>query len=415
MNVSLPYNWIKEYVKTNLSAEEFAKKVSLSGSSIERWNYNKKLDDYLLDVEITPNRPDTASILGTAREASAILNKEFLYKEAKISQKIKKEMSLKLKVEDKTLCPRYQAIVIDNVKIKESPDWLKKRIEASGMNSINNVVDATNYVLLEYGQPTHVFDYDKIEGKIIIIRKAKNKEEITTLGGGKYKLAHSNLVIADAKNPIAIAGVKGGIKAEVTKKTKTIVIESANFEPYSIRKTARFLDLRTDASALFEKGLNIYSTNPALLRVAQLIQELAKGEVSSTVFDTLEKEVKLNKIKFNTKLIEKKLGVTISDNDIVEILEKLEFVCEKKPGYISVTVPYFRTEDVKEDYDLVEEVARIYGYHKIPSELPSGEIPTVKPLENLVWEDKIKDILVGVGFTETFSYSMISDKQLEIA
>ena len=415
MDIRLPYKWIKEYVDTNLDAKSFAKALSLCGPSIERWDYDRKIGDNVLNIEVTANRPDVASVVGVAREASAILGRKFLFTQPKKLPSPKQKLPLEIFVKNKKLCPRYDALVLRGVKVGPSPQWLRKRLEAAGFNSINNVVDATNYVLLEYGQPTHVFDYDKLEGKKIVVRQAKEGEKITTLDGKKCELRQSHLVIADEKDPIAVAGVKGGKKAEVEKNTKNVVIEAANFEPYSVRRTARDLNLHTEAASLFEKGLNPEAVRLAVWRVAELICKTAGGEVASAILSYSRKKFVPRTIKFDPALGERILGVKIPEKEMISVFSRLGFGVKKQKNFLAVTVPYFRNEDVVYDYDLVEEVARIYGYHRIPSIIPQGEIPRVKPAEDLLWEDRIKDMLCDIGFVETFSYSMVSLKQLEWA
>lgn len=415
MDIRLPSKWIKEYVKTNLEAEDLAKVLSLGGPSIERWNYNSDLDDFVFDIEVTSNRADMASVLGIAREASSILKTEYLYKEPKISSKIDKNFPLEIDVENFELCLRYKSIVLTNIKVEDSPLWMKNRLEACGINSINNVVDVTNYVLLEYGQPMHAYDYDKVQGNKLVIRNAKKGEKARILGNQIVELTEKDLVIADTGGVLCIAGIKGGENAEINSNTKTIILEAANFEQYTIRKTSRRLNIKTESSSLFEKGLSIELPSSALLRAVELLIELAGAKVASGVLDIKAAEFKPTIIDFNFQSVEKVLGVKLSKNEIIDILSKLGFNLIEDQDILKVTVPFYRNEDVKYDYDLIEEVARIYGYHKIPSILPATAIPVVNTAPIIVNEDRVKDILVDLGFTETFSYSMISDRYLEIA
>lgn len=415
MDIRLPSKWIKEYVKTNLEAEDLAKVLSLGGPSIERWNYNSDLDDFVFDIEVTSNRADMASVLGIAREASSILKTEYLYKEPKISSKIDKNFPLEIDVENFELCLRYKSIVLTNIKVEDSPLWMKNRLEACGINSINNVVDVTNYVLLEYGQPMHAYDYDKVQGNKLVIRNAKKGEKARILGNQIVELTEKDLVIADTGGVLCIAGIKGGENAEINSNTKTIILEAANFEQYTIRKTSRRLNIKTESSSLFEKGLSIELPSSALLRAVELLIELAGAKIASRVLDIKAAESKPTIIDFNFQSVEKVLGVKLSKNEIIDILSKLGFNLIEDQDILKVTVPFYRNEDVKYDYDLIEEVARIYGYHKIPSILPATAIPVVNTTPIIVNEDRVKDILVDLGFTETFSYSMISDRYLEIA
>ncbi|MBD3299942.1 MAG: phenylalanine--tRNA ligase subunit beta, partial [Candidatus Moranbacteria bacterium] len=278
-----------------------------------------------------------------------------------------------------------------------------------------NIVDITNYVLLEYGQPTHVFDYDKLKDKKIIIRTAEKGEKFTSLDNEGYKLNKTDLVIADNEGVIGLAGVKGGKKAEVDEKTRNIVFESANFDPIAIRKTSRRINLKTEASTLFERNLNPNHTDTAIKRLIDLTLKYAGGKTASKIIDQGDKkQLQLNRINFDPQIVEDILGIKIKEKEILRILTKLEFECKKTAENIVVTVPYFRTEDIIKDYDLVEEIARIYGYDKVPSELPQGEIPLYKTDPRIGFEDKIRDYLAGQGFIETFAYSMVSERQLNL-
>lgn len=417
MDISLPYNWIKDYVKSDYNVSDFAHGMSLGGPSIEKWNQIDESDDFMLDIEVTTNRVDMSSVVGLAREAGAILDLPFLYEQPNPEIKINTELPLDVRNEEYELCPVYNAIVMTGIELTNTPEWMKHRLEVCGMKSINLLVDISNYVLLEYGQPTHIFDYDKVGGKQIVIRKAKAGETIVSLDNDKeFELKDGMLVIADENDPIAIAGIKGGKSTGVSDSTTNIVIEAANFEQYNIRKTARALHLHTDASSLFEKGLNTESAQVGLKRVVQLVQELAGGEIASEIKSERNVEFKNTVIEFNTGLVKRILGIEIENSEIIHVLKKLEFeVIEKSENLLEVVVPYFRSEDIIQDYDLVEEIARIYGYHKIPNILPQGEIPTFKTPGNLEWEEKVKDIVANLGFNEAFGYAMVSDKHLEAA
>ena len=263
MDLKILFNWLKEYINIDLTVDNFAKKVSKHGVSLEKWYYLENLNDFLLNIEITPNRVDMASVIGVANEVKAILNTQLL-KNPYILKNIQTNnlSPIQIEVRDQNLCKRYQGIVIKNVLVQESPKWLKDRIESAGFNSINNIVDITNYVLLEYGQPIHAFDFDAIKGDKIIVRNAEEGELFYAIGGGEYKLRSSDLVIADTDKILALAGVKGGSFAEVTYKTKNIFIECANFDPVSVRKTSRYHSLITDASLLFENCLLYTSPSP---------------------------------------------------------------------------------------------------------------------------------------------------------
>ena len=429
MNILISYNWLKDYVEIKDSPKELARKLSLCGPSVER--IIKKEDDYIFDTEITTNRSDVLSIIGFAREASAITGGKLL-KECRselqqchpelVSGSIRfrnkfgmtkknqnRKTDLKLQIKDKKNCPRYMAIVLDNIKVENSPEWMQERLLSYGVRPINNIVDITNFVMLEYGQPMHAFDYDKISGKKIIIRKAIKGEEIVILDNEIKKLNSEMLVIADAKEPIAIAGIKGGKKAEIDLKTKTIILEAANFDEVSVRKTARVLNLYSESSVRFEKGLSDQLPLPAMARAVELAQNLAKANIASPLIDKKEEKYQPRKIKLNKKNVETSLGIKISDKKIIKILESLGFEIKK----FVVTVPFWRDKDVEKEVDLIEEIARIYGYHKLPTELPIGKMPRKEKNWNFYWEDKIKEILSGAGMTEIYSYSFISKELLK--
>lgn len=415
MNIQVPYKWLKEYLQTKHTAQELATLLPLHGPQVEKVIHNDDLDDDILDIEITPNRVDTASITGIAREAGAITKEPFVLADPIVEFPESDLKDIAITIEEKERCYRFHAIVIDGVKVTESPEWLKQKIEALGHRSINNLVDISNYVLLEYGYPTHIFDYEKIEGNQIIIRRAKNGEQFETLDGETKELTSEDLVIADITKAISLAGVKGGMNSGVSTSTKTIVIEAANFEPYAIRKTARRHELHTDAASLFEKGLSPLSATPAILRVAELVQQIAGGKVVSTLKDESSIQITPKSITFNINEIERLLGVVIPINEVTDILTRLDFECSVvDERTLEVTVPHFRSIDVQYDYDLVEEIARIYGYDKIPSRVLDGAIPQVESDEMIEWENKVKDILAGAGLTEQFSVSMIGDNELEV-
>ena len=373
--------------------------------------------DAVFEIEVTSNRPDAMSAIGLAREAAAIFKTKFLYKEPKHDIKVPKDAdakkyNLSIRVSEKTLCPRYQAVVMAGVRVEPSPLWMQSRLMQSGIRPINNVVDITNYVLLEYGQPMHVFDYEKLQGVEIIVRRAKDGEKILALDGNAYSLGNDNLVIADAKAPVAIAGVMGGEMSAVKETTKIIVFEAANFNPISVRKTSRKLRLISESSNLFEKGLSPEGTAPALLRAIELTQKVAHGQVVSKIFDTYKKEDARKVVKVRMQEIESYLGITMKSTEVKKSLELLGFGVA---GGLSLTVlvPWWRKNDVAMPEDIIEEVARIYGYHKLPISLPTGEIPKHSNDTVTVWADLYKDVLQGVGFTEIYSYSMVSKRVLE--
>ena len=371
------------------------------------------LDDYLLEIEVTSNRPDAMSVIGLAREAAAALGVKDKIKIPQPKLDIKgEEIPLSVEVKESGLCPRYNAVVMTDVKVGPSPLWLQIRLIMAGMRPINNLVDITNYLILEYGRPMHVFDYSKLKDQKIIVRKAKKGEKILALDGKTYKLTSDHLAIADSKSLVAVGGVMGGELSATTNKTKTIVLECAAFDPVLIRKTARELNLHSDSSDLFEKGLHPETTFVGMLRAIELTQKLAFGKVASPIIDVYAEDYKPNRIKFDTASVKRYLGVEIPIEEIKKILESLGFEVTGTK-ILNVAVPYWRAYDVEFDHDLIEEVARIYGYHNLPTQLPQGEIPIQDEDPVLFWENNVKDILSGLGFTESYNYSFVSKDLLQ--
>lgn len=386
-------------------------------------------EDTVLDIEVTTNRPDAFSAVGIAREAAAILDAKFLWKEDIVPSLAKGAAALPLAVRNLApkLCGRYQAIVVDGVKVGPSPWWLKKRLRMSGIRSINNVVDVTNYVMLELGQPMHAFDYDKLSGASINVRGAKPGEELLALDGKNYALTEGQLVIADAEKPVAVAGIMGGEASAVHEDTVRIVFECATFDPVSVRRTGRALNLHSDSSLRFEKGLSPEATSAALARAVRLCQEVAGGRVAGKIADLRTMSKRTVKYRFRPEKAAALIGVEIPKARMAAILKSLGFGVEAKKAsrrkgvsakageaaVYEVTVPSWRDRDIEGERDLVEEIARVYGYHNLPSVIPSGEIPVGRPDKMLEAEDRTKSFFKAAGCTELLSYSFISRELLE--
>ena len=369
-----------------------------------------QLNDFVLDVAITPNRPDAMSVIGVAREVCAIYRLRI--KEQDLSYKpTNKDVKSFVSVQDMAfdLCPRYMASAVANVKIERSPLKIRARLFCCGVHPINNIVDITNYVLFECGQPMHAFDAEKLEGNKIIIRRGKSGEEISCLNGNQYKLTNENLVIADSKKPVVIAGVIGGIDSCINENTKTVIFESACFERSNIRRTSRSFGIRTDSSARFEKGVDTASQEIGMKRALNLICALNCGEIANGVIDEKVEEVKERKIIVSKLKIDSILGVEIKEKDIKEILESLEIKCEIEKDKISLLVPPFRT-DIENDNDIAEEVIRMYGYD-IYDKIEKGVGTTSKTIGKydpiLKIQREIKTILIDRGFYEISSYSLV--------
>jgi phenylalanyl-tRNA synthetase beta chain len=368
--------------------------------------------DVVMDVEVTSNRVDAMGMVGMAREASAILNVPFVWKPAALKVG-KKTSSIPVKVSAKKLCPRYMAVKIDGVTVGPSPWWLKRRLMSAGLNSINNVVDVTNFVMLELAQPMHAFDANMVEGKIDV-RLAKQGEKIHALDGRTHELNDSMLVIADAVKSIAVAGVIGGQSSGVATNTTSIILEAAVFDSVSIRRTARALNIQTDAQLRFEKGLSAQSPLDALARAVELILELAGGEVASSVADVIAEKYKPQSFSISSDEIEALIGVELPQREMVGILRRLGFKISTSGKKIHAVVPWWRDHDIELARDLVEEVARVYGYANIPAIVPVGLAP--RPMQTeLLWEDRVRDISKGAGLIEAYSYSFVSKELMEKA
>ena len=393
--------------------------------------------DFALNIDVRPNRAgDCFSHLGIAREIAAItgfkLETELPFTEAKVKKGTKSSSPAKdfiqVEVKDKNACLRYSARVVNFIKVGPSPKWLRDRLSVCGLRPINNIVDIANYVMLETGQPLHAFDGEKMEGGKIIVRYAKCREKIVTLDEQRFDLDSDILVIADAEKPVAIAGIKGGKLPEIDKKTKTVIIESANFNSQIIRQGSKKLNLKTDASLRFEHGIDPNLTESALDRAASLIQKIAGGKIARGLIDVYPKKVFPKIIRLNLDYVESLLGIKIPEKEIKDILESLDFRIKnrasrrsegeeedevlfayKRGKLIDVEVPTRRI-DVSLPEDLIEEVGRIYGYDKIEAVFPISSLVPSKRNLDVFWKDIAKDILKEAGFTEVYNYSFISKK-----
>ncbi|MBI4135895.1 phenylalanine--tRNA ligase subunit beta, partial [Candidatus Uhrbacteria bacterium] len=380
------------------------------------------LDDVVLEVEITTNRPDAMGIVGLAREVGAIFNVPLKIENRKwkIENRISKNRQLIVKVEVPKLCPRYIAVVMDAVKVASSPWWIQRRLMASGVRPINNIVDITNYVLLEYGQPTHVFDYAKLKRQNeeckILVRLAKKGETIMALDGNTYELDDNILVIADAERPIAIAGIMGGEETGVRAGTTRIVYEIANFDALTIRRGEHQIGLTSASSVRFNKGLPVQLPEFAAARLIALTREIAGGEVVAFKDSpSFRKGLSLKIVKISPQDVVKKIGVEIPTAQMKKYLESLGFKVSGGSKKWSVVFPYWRSLEADGTADIAEEVARMYGYHKILGILPQGDLSGELPNPQFAQEYAVKEILRGAGFTEAYTYSFVAPADLEHA
>ncbi len=407
------YNWLQSFFQSKLAKPEKLAEL-LVVHSFEIDSLKKKNNDYLLDIDVLPNRSsDCFSHLGIAREIAAITDKKLKYPQT-ISKKTgsKAEDRLGLEIKSEKDCSRYTARIVEGVKVGPSPKWLKEKIGSCGIQSINNIVDITNYVMLEMGQPLHAFDFDKIQKKLIV-RRAGKKEKITTLDDKSYNLDKDILVIADPRGPLAIAGIKGGKRAGITEKTSTIVLESANFSPLLIRRASKKLQLRTDASWRFENEIDSNLTEEAINRAAFLVKKVANGKALRSKADFYPKKRFPKKIKIDPSIIRSLLGVIISEKDIRGIFSRLGLENKKKQHLIEVEIPTRRL-DLLTPQDLVEEVGRIYGYDNILPSFPLSSLIPPQKNPSVFWENFTKDIFKELGFFESYNYSFIKEQTKKI-
>ncbi len=372
------------------------------------------LKEDIIDFEITSNRPDCFSIEGLGRETAASLNKPFKNPRKSIDElnvETKEELEgLKVDIEAPDLCYRYIARIVKNVKVGPSPEWMVRRLKACGIRSINNIVDITNYVMLEMGQPMHAFDINSIEGKHITVRRAKKGEKITTLDEQERELDENNLVIADDKKAVAIAGVMGGLNSEIEEDTTTVVFESAVFYGGSVRKTAKKVVLRTESSSRFEKGLSSENALRAANRAVELVELLGAGEAVDGKIDVYPTKQKINKIKLDVQKINNLLGTNQSKQEMITILEKLDIKTQED----TVISPYFRM-DLEFLADIAEEIGRFYGYDKLDSTLIKADTTLgIRNKEQNI-KKKVRDVLVNNGLSEIYTYGFVSQKDLEMS
>lgn len=370
------------------------------------------LKDVLIEFELTANRPDCRSLIGIAKETTVTLDSEFTLPEISINAGIKDKISSEVEVLDKKLCPRFMLREIRDVKIGPSPFWLQQRLIRYGMRPINNIVDITNYVMIEYGQPLHVYDADKLESKKIIVRRAAEGEEIITLDEALHKLDEEVLLITDGHQPIGIAGVMGGASTQIDENTKNILLEAANFDADNIRLTSRRLGIRTDASSHFEKGIDVLRPASAIQRACHLIQQLEIGKVVEHSIDIFDNDFVPTTITTKFSTIHRLIGEEIPRQTICSILEKLLFEVQTDGDQLEVIVPSERM-DMSIQEDIVEEITRIYGYNNIKSK------PIIAPVTQAIksperhFEDRVKLLAQENGLTEITTYSFISPASIE--
>jgi phenylalanyl-tRNA synthetase beta chain len=411
------YNWLKEFVDAKASAAELRTRLSLCGVAID--SIEEAPAGPVLDAEITSNRPDCLGHYGIAREVATIYRLPLKPVQPKLKESAEKAAdAARVDIEAPELCGRFTARVMRGVKVQPSPDWLRKRLEAIGQNSINNVVDITNYVMFELGHPLHAYDLDKLNDRRIVVRKSKAGEKIRTLDGAGRTLAKDMCVIADGARAIGIGGVMGGAETEISFSTRNILIECAWFDPIAVRRTSKALGLRTEASYRFERGADPEMAELASRRTAELIQQVAGGEILSGVIDVYPRPEPLRKIKFTRKELLRVMGADIPDRDIEDILSALGFHpvrVDGNRGSAGSLVAEWECQqpswrrDVTRGIDLVEEVARHYGYEKFPPRLPPAKQPA-HALPHAEALERIIERLVGLGYHEIVAIPIVDSK-----
>ena len=407
--MKISYNWLKDYCKHDLSAEELAESLTNAGLVVD--TVSPVEDDFCLEVEVTSNRPDCLGFIGVAREVATIVRGKLDIPDVGYDTTDENINDItSVTIEDGDLFQRYTARIIKDVKIGPSPEWLQKKICSIGLRPVNNIVDITNYVLMESGQPLHAFDFDKLRENRIVVRKAKKDETMEAIDGSKCVLTDDMLVIADAQRPVAIAGVMGGKETEVSGATRNILLESAFFDPRSVRRVSRKLSLMSDSSYRFERRVDPECVDWASRRATRLILEMAGGQAVEGVIDQNYQEGNKGSVSLKMSRLNSLLGLQIEKDTAKDILGHLQFEInsETEDGF-SVDVPSFRG-DVYREVDLIEEVARIHGYDKIPVKNSIGvKLSQDNRFDKIT--EKTKNVISGLGFNEVVTDSIVSDSQ----
>ncbi len=371
-------------------------------------NIALNLSDTVFEIGLTPNRPDCLSFIGIAREVATMVNQPVTLPEIKLAETADRiENHTSVTISDPELCPRYAARLVTDITVAPSPFWLQDRLLSIGLNPINNIVDITNFVMMETGQPLHAFDFDHLAENRIMVRTAKENESFTTLDGKERRLTDDTLMICDGEKPVAVAGVMGGLNSEIEETTTRVLLESAYFNPISIRKTAKRLALNSDASHRFERGVDPEGTINAVNRAAQLLSEIGNGTLVGGIIDEYPRPFSVSSIVLGITKTNQYLGTDLSQTEIADYLESVEFKVEiKDKDTLLVLPPTFRV-DVSRPEDLMEEVARLWGYNNIKTTFPKISGVTNLPNQSIKTKDRIKDLMAGYGFSESITYSFM--------
>lgn len=413
MNIYILDSWLREFLETKASAKQIAKQVSLSGPTFDRTDRVKVggKADWLYDIEVTANRVDAMSVSGIAREVAAILPRFGIAAKLKTPSvrpvASRRDLDIKIKNNPK-LGKRVLAIKMENVKVGPSPKWMRERLINAGQRPLNSLIDITNYAMWEMGHPIHVFDYDKLKNKTIVVREAEKGEGLVTLDGKNIELLGGEVVFDNGEGEIIdLPGIMGTKNTVVGKNTKNILVWIESIDPTKIRQASMAHSLRSQAAILNEKGVDPNLGLPTILRAIELYKEIAGGKVASKLIDINEEPYKQKRVRVGHDFIQKMLSVSITKQEIKKLLTPLGFACTWKGKTLTALVPSFRNRDIGTPEDIVEEVARIYGYHKLPSVIMDGEIPDTGYDSPFELEGRIKSILAASGGNEVYTYSLV--------
>lgn len=410
--MKIPLGWLREHIDFTCPVKELADALTMAGLEVEE--IAEVGGETVFDVKVTPNRGDWLSMIGVAREAAPLVGGKMRMPEPKVDGSCPETSEMiDIQIDEPDLCGRYVGIAIRGVEIKESPEWMQKRLSAAGMRPINNIVDITNYVMLELGQPLHAFDLKLLRDSKIVVRKAKNGERIVSIDGTQRTLDPDMLVIADSERPVAIAGVMGGFDSEIGERTQDILVESANFTSTSIRRTSKRLGMVTESSYRFERGVDPSITAVAAMRAAELMRDLAGGEVARGMVDVRPRPVERRIVEARPARVNAVLGTSIGAESMAGYLNGLEIETSLVDGTLISKVPTFRP-DITREIDLVEEVGRAHGYQNLPLTLPQARQQGKDSPEGL-FKESIRRILMSCGGQEVLTHSLVDGKLAELA
>lgn len=418
--MKFPLSWLKEYIAVDLPADRIAKLLTAGGIEVDSVTpvtlENGEGKDYIFEVSLTPNLGHCSSLIGIARELSASTGNPVIYPSVRLKEASHTiEGNVEVEIEDGKRCPRYACRLIRNVNVGSSPLWLQKRLSACGIRPVNTVVDVTNYVSLETGQPLHAFDFDKTEGNKITVRDARDFKTIVTLDGQERALAPEDLLICDAKGPIAIAGVMGGENSEVDENTSSVLLEAANFMPLAIRRTSKRLGLQTDASKRFERSVDPNGILVALDRASLLIGELSKGEVSRGVIDIKGDAFEKRSVNCRLSRINHVLGTQLGLSEVENIFHRLDFGVEwDGKDTFHLKIPTYRA-DIQQEVDIIEEIARVFGYENIACPAPLYHDSTLPHAPIFVFENQVRSRLLAEGLQELLTCDLIGPTLINIS